>query len=311
MVQRYVKLKRKKMLEADPTTEWCPRQWCQGPARWDKPKNNKPSDSGSEDEEPGPQTMDSKAVEQEQREKHIPIGERLAICEDCSFAFCRVCKKGWHGVTGRSCYPRPKAELTAEEKASEEYLLAHSTQCPTCSARCQKTMGCNHMICFKCQTHFCYLCSAWLMPENPYIHFNSRDQSCYMRLWELEGGDGIQDPPRRHPPLFENPNHNGPADIHARPRVRAVPPPPAPIPPRPEPVQGVRVNAQVQQGLVRPQPLVPAPARGPPVPGLQRFLQLAQNDEEEGWDSDELEDSDDEEEEEDDDDDDRWEIRAR
>ena len=132
-----------------------------------------------------------------------------------------------------------------------------------------------------------------------------------MRLWELEGGDGIQDPPRRHPPLFENPNHNGPADIHARPRVRAVPPPPAPIPPRPEPVQGVRVNAQVQQGLVRPQPIVPAPARGPPVPGLQRFLQLAQNDEEEGWDSDELEDSDDEEEEDDDDDDDRWEIRAR
>lgn len=48
-------------------------------------------------------------------------------------------------------------------------------------------------ICYKCQTHFCYLCSAWLDPLNPYQHFNhlpnGRVTSCYMRLWELEEGD--------------------------------------------------------------------------------------------------------------------------
>lgn len=47
--------------------------------------------------------------------------------------------------------------------------------------------------CFKCQTHFCYLCSAWLDPRNPYQHYNEQPDgsvtSCYMRLWELEEGD--------------------------------------------------------------------------------------------------------------------------
>lgn len=50
------------------------------------------------------------------------------------------------------------------------------------------------MRCFRCQTHFCYLCSAWLDPANPYQHFNAQPNGqvngCFMRLWELEGGDG-------------------------------------------------------------------------------------------------------------------------
>lgn len=30
------------------------------------------------------------------------------------------------------------------------------------------------------------------MPDNPYTHFNDLKSTCYMRLWELEGGDGDQ-----------------------------------------------------------------------------------------------------------------------
>ena len=45
------------------------------------------------------------------------------------------------------------------------------------------------MICFKCDTHFCYLCGAYLEKENPYEHFNNKFHGCYMRLWELEGGE--------------------------------------------------------------------------------------------------------------------------
>jgi len=69
-------------------------------------------------------------------------------------------------------------------------MKLHTTPCPTCAAPAQKTHGCNHMICFKCNTHFCYLCSAWLSPDNPYKHYNADNTGCYMRLWELEGGDG-------------------------------------------------------------------------------------------------------------------------
>ena len=45
------------------------------------------------------------------------------------------------------------------------------------------------MRCYTCNTHFCYLCSSWLVPENPYLHFNQRGKGCFMRLWELEEGD--------------------------------------------------------------------------------------------------------------------------
>ena len=58
----------------------------------------------------------------------IPMSERLSICEDCDYAFCSVCKKGWHGELA-NCNPRRQAELTEEEKASMEYLQKYSTAC--------------------------------------------------------------------------------------------------------------------------------------------------------------------------------------
>ena len=188
-VQRYVHLKRKKRLESDQNTIYCPRQWCQGAAR--SKKHPKPqgalddfSDSESEAEVQQPVVNIKKT-----KPEDIPASQRLAVCEDCNFAFCIVCRKGWHGEM-TLCNPRKQKELDAEEQASIDYLQRYSTPCPTCNAPAQKTMGCNHMICFKCKTHFCYLCSAFLMPDNPYKHFNNFKSTCYMRLWELEGGDG-------------------------------------------------------------------------------------------------------------------------
>ncbi|KAH8821408.1 hypothetical protein F5884DRAFT_85627 [Xylogone sp. PMI_703] len=182
MVARYVKLKHKADLESDKNTVYCPRKWCQGAAR--SKKHRKPDgleidDGSDEEEEPAKTGKDYKSGE-----------ELLCICEDCSYAFCSRCFQGWHGEFTLCIPRRDNGELTEEDKASLEYLRLHTTPCPTCAAPAQKTHGCNHMICFKCNSHFCYLCSAWLQPENPYIHFNKINTGCYMRLWELEGGDG-------------------------------------------------------------------------------------------------------------------------
>lgn len=186
IVQRYVMLKRKKTLESDRTTVYCPRQWCQGPARSKKTEAlDRDLDIDTDDEAHAENT----GKPHDAPPAPIPPAERLAICTDCTFAFCKVCKASWHGEF-LVCDPQRKAKLTAEEQASEEYLRLHTSPCPTCDARCQKTHGCNHMICFKCNTHFCYLCSSWLDNSNPYEHFNNPKKSCYMRLWELEAGDG-------------------------------------------------------------------------------------------------------------------------
>lgn len=185
MVKRYVTLKHKAELESDKNTIYCPRKWCQGAAR--SSKHRKPTqlfdDSDGSEEESGNETEGAES-------KPDYKADLLSICEDCSFAFCSRCYQGWHGEF-TLCVPRNSTgELTEEDKASLEYMRLHSTPCPTCAAPAQKTHGCNHMICFRCETHFCYLCSAWLEPANPYKHFNLIKTSCYMRLWELEGGDG-------------------------------------------------------------------------------------------------------------------------
>ena len=202
-VQRYVFLKRKRRLEADRTTVYCPRKWCQGAAR--SKRHPKPSDPLMDDvgDSDGEEEENVLTFDPQGEESQLPpVADRVAICEDCGYAFCCVCMKGWHGELVR-CYPRREAELSAEEKASEEYLQLYTTPCPTCTAPCQKRMGCNHMICFKCGTHFCYLCSAWLAEDNPYKHFNTSESSCFNRLWDLEGGDGI--------------NPEGPEALHAVP----------------------------------------------------------------------------------------------
>ncbi|KAI0108689.1 RWD-domain-containing protein [Nemania sp. FL0031] len=177
-VKRYVMLKHKTKLESDKNTVYCPRAWCQGAGR--SKRHKKPE---------GLEVVDSDDEEDEDT-------GFLAICEDCGFAFCTRCGQGWHGELNY-CIPKERKDaITEEEKASLEYLRLHSTPCPTCAAPCQKSHGCNHMRCFRCHTHFCYLCSAWLDPSNPYKHFNTQPtaatpSTCYMRLWELEGGDGV------------------------------------------------------------------------------------------------------------------------
>lgn len=182
VVSRYVKLKHKADLESDKNTIYCPRTWCQGAAK--SKKHRKPI--GLEIEE-----SDNESDHGEGEKKSFVSGnDLLAVCEDCSYAFCSRCYQGWHGEF-KACGPRrDKGELTKEEKASLEYLQLHTTPCPTCAAPAQKTHGCNHMICFTCKSHFCYLCSAWLSPSNPYQHYNTEEAPCYMRLWELEEGDG-------------------------------------------------------------------------------------------------------------------------
>ncbi|KAF5657266.1 HFB30-like protein [Fusarium heterosporum] len=199
MVKRYVTLKYKTELESDKNTIYCPRQWCNGAARSKRHKKPEGLDfaetssgeSGKEDEE---KEGDGSVKTKKKKKDRFNKADLLAICEDCGFAFCGQCYQSWHGEFVRCAPRRDKGELSEEEKASLEYLQLHTSPCPTCNAPAQKTHGCNHMICSRCDTHFCYLCSSWLDPVNPYQHYNQlaggKVTSCYMRLWELEGGDG-------------------------------------------------------------------------------------------------------------------------
>lgn len=200
-VKRYVTLKYKTELESDKNTIYCPRQWCNGAAR--SKRHKKPQgfnlieiDVSDDDDDDGDDKEDdsSKSKNKKASKAKFNTAELLSVCDDCGFAFCSRCQQSWHGEFVRCTGKRSLEELTEEEKASLAYLELHTSPCPTCSAPAQKTHGCNHMVCSRCDSHFCYLCSAWLDPTNPYKHYNMQSDgkvtSCYMRLWELEGGDG-------------------------------------------------------------------------------------------------------------------------
>ncbi|KAL8644328.1 MAG: hypothetical protein Q9210_007309 [Variospora velana] len=328
MVQRYIKLKRKNALESDRNTVYCPRQWCQGPARSKKTEAlDRGVDGESDDEGQGDPTQEVVRSPEES----IPPAERLAICTECTFAFCQVCKASWHGEF-YICDPKRKAQLTDEEIASEEYLELHTSPCPQCNARCQKTHGCNHMICYKCSSHFCYLCSSWLDSRNPYQHFNDPKKACHMRLWELEAGDGddvgrgfaggIDDDVDE---AFDGQDDNPLDDFHHVDnedeylieilRAHHAPPPPAhvqaAIARRAAAAPGRRNEVGRPVAFPEPEPanaIAPRPPPGlvrrRPLDGLQRFLELARNDQEDDWDSDDLDDENDE-------DEDFWQIPVR
>ncbi|CAK7267095.1 hypothetical protein SEPCBS119000_002364 [Sporothrix epigloea] len=188
LVRRYIDLKYKTALESDKNTVYCPRAWCRGAAR--SKKHRKPVGLAlHESDDEAEEIPEGKG----KRRNSVDTDDRLAICEDCCFAFCNRCLLSWHGEFVYCSPPRNVGELAEEDKASLEYLAHHTTPCPTCAAPAQKTMGCNHMICFRCNTHFCYLCSSWLDSNNPYRHFgegpDGRRTGCFQRLWELEEGD--------------------------------------------------------------------------------------------------------------------------
>lgn len=193
--RRYVELKRQKRLDVDPHTVYCPRKACKHPARNDKypPIPTNLQDYRSEDDE-------EEALAHLTKLSLLPapaktfsdsdVDERLAVCENpkCTMAFCRICYKSWHGSFER-CHPRDADELSAEEKASYDYIAQNTSPCAYCRCPVQKTYGCNHMHCYQCKTHFCYLCSSYLEEGNPYQHFNKEGDPCYRRLFDLVEGD--------------------------------------------------------------------------------------------------------------------------
>jgi E3 ubiquitin-protein ligase RNF14 len=202
LVQRYADLKRKKKMELDKTVAYCPRAWCGSPARSSKyPKvtdlaqmtdvDDAPDGRAPPPPPPPPPPLEGQAKETAGAKP--VVDDRLVVCEneECGFAFCRLCKRSWHGEFLRcgAVGPRDEAELSKEEKASEEYIRRNTSECPSCLCAVQKSRGCNHMTCFQCRTHFCYICGFWLDPDNPYRHFNQKGKGCYNRLWDLEGGD--------------------------------------------------------------------------------------------------------------------------
>uniref|UniRef100_A0A1A8CPS5 E3 ubiquitin-protein ligase RNF14 n=2 Tax=Nothobranchius TaxID=28779 RepID=A0A1A8CPS5_NOTKA len=133
----------------------------------------------------------------------------MGICSACQYAFCTLCKLGYHGVSHckitaddlrslrdeyLSATPEGKkfmeqrfgkqvVQKAVEESFSRDWLKENCKCCPKCGTNIQKVDGCNKMTCTSCRQYFCWLCLGVLSKVNPYSHFNNPNSPCYNQLF--------------------------------------------------------------------------------------------------------------------------------
>ncbi|XP_064834814.1 E3 ubiquitin-protein ligase RNF14-like [Oncorhynchus masou masou] len=134
----------------------------------------------------------------------------MGICPACQYAFCTLCKRGYHGLSHckvtadelrglRDEYISASAEgkkfmeqrfgkrviqRAVEESFSRDWLNENCKGCPRCGTNIQKVDGCNKMTCTSCKQYFCWLCLGQLTRVNPYSHFNNPSSPCFNQLFQ-------------------------------------------------------------------------------------------------------------------------------
>lgn len=72
-------------------------------------------------------------------------------------------------------YGKKNLEELVRELETSKWVKINAQHCPGCKAIIQKSMGCNHMICLRCATNFCYLCGNAISSTEPYQHLNNKE----------------------------------------------------------------------------------------------------------------------------------------
>jgi hypothetical protein len=76
-------------------------------------------------------------------------------CPSCLVRICSACHTEAHD--GLTCEERD----VAEDKLYHEWAATHDVKnCPGCKTPIERSEGCNHMTCTRCQTHICWECLA-------------------------------------------------------------------------------------------------------------------------------------------------------
>jgi len=109
--------------------------------------------------------------------RECPYCEHIEKFEgDENIQKCSSCEKRYCAIHGRAhAWNVSCKEFEADqEQISQKIINDTCTKCPGCSEGVQKSYGCNHMTCTKCDTHFCFLCGEKLVrPVYPHYNDNS------------------------------------------------------------------------------------------------------------------------------------------
>lgn len=87
------------------------------------------------------------------REEDVKI-----TCEKCTREWCFRCHAPWH--TNMSCrqFKKGDKQFFKWTKGRSNNGIANCQKCPLCQVYIQRSTGCDHMTCNRCDTGFCYKC---------------------------------------------------------------------------------------------------------------------------------------------------------
>ncbi|GIY40417.1 e3 ubiquitin-protein ligase dbl4 [Caerostris darwini] len=95
------------------------------------------------------------------------------LCPLCSNSICTQCQELYH--FGMSCNLNKlfKGDSDNNLKMWMQADQNNHKLCPSCSAPIEKNGGCNHMTCWKCKCHMCWLCLQ-VFPNAILVHDHQR-----------------------------------------------------------------------------------------------------------------------------------------
>ncbi len=80
-------------------------------------------------------------------------------CSKCQYVWCFACHAPWHKDV--SCKQFKKGNVHFKKWTGERSKgVANCQKCPLCRVYIQRSTGCDHMTCNRCDTHFCYKCGG-------------------------------------------------------------------------------------------------------------------------------------------------------
>ena len=112
----------------------------------------------------------------------VQINEQMERI-DCMEPFeCAKCGTKWRDplqrepFSVRNLVKSLKAKVPSYEECCNNLKKVTLTRpCPNCGTLIEKRGGCNHMTCYKCKGHFCWLCDKAFGERGPFYHRDSND----------------------------------------------------------------------------------------------------------------------------------------
>ena len=81
-------------------------------------------------------------------------------CASCDLEWCFKCHAPWHAGLTCKAFKTGEKQFHDWTKGTRQSGDANCQKCPVCRVYIQRTTGCDHMTCNRCDSEFCYKCGG-------------------------------------------------------------------------------------------------------------------------------------------------------